>query len=124
MASAQRRYQIYDNRKRIQPERFKVGDEVWLNLKNIKTPQFSKNLAWQHAKYEVTCVPDSLTVELNVPGNIHKRFHVELVKRAGNDPYPSQKRDDSQNTPLLDNLSEPEYEEESINRGRTVRRGQ
>ncbi|KAI0992630.1 hypothetical protein K3495_g15555 [Podosphaera aphanis] len=111
------------NRIRRQPERFEVGDKVWLDLRNIKTPQLSKKLAWQHAKYEVTAVPDALTVELNVPGNIHKRFHVELIKRAGDDPLPSQYRDDAQNPPLLDNLEEPEYEVEAIIRARTTRRG-
>ncbi|KAI0994661.1 hypothetical protein K3495_g13520, partial [Podosphaera aphanis] len=97
MASAQQRNESNGNLLRRQPERFKVGDKVWLNLRHIQTPQLSKKLAWQHAKYEVTAVPDALTVELNVPGNIHKRFHVELVKRAGTDPFPSQKRDDARN---------------------------
>ncbi|KAI0990764.1 hypothetical protein K3495_g17423, partial [Podosphaera aphanis] len=82
-----------------------------------------KKLAWLHAKYEITAVPDALTVELNVPGNIHKRFHVELIKRAGNDPFPSQVRDDAQNPPVVDDLDNPEYEVESILRARTVRRG-
>ena len=108
---------------RRQPERFKVGDKVWLNLRNIETPQLSKKLAWQHAKYEVVAVPDPLTVELNVPGNIHKRFHVELVKRAGTDPFPSQVRDDARNPPIIDDLGEPEFEVESILRARTMRRG-
>ena len=70
--------------------------------------------AWRHAKYEVTAVPDALTVGLNVPGNIHKRFHVELVKKAGSDPFPSQVRDDAQNPPIVDGLNEPEYEIETI----------
>ena len=64
-----------------------------------------------------------MTVELNVPGNIHKRFHVELVKRAVNDPFPSQVRDDAQNPPIVDGLNEPEYEIETILRARTIRRG-
>lgn len=123
MASAQQRNEFNANQHRRQPERFKIGDNVWLDLKNINTPQLSKKLSWQHAKYEVTAVPDPLTVELNVPGNIHKRFHVELIKRAGNDPFPSQKRDDAQNPPLIDNIEEPEYEVDSILRARTVRRG-
>lgn len=86
-----------------------MGDKVWLSLRNIKTPQLSKKLAWQHAKYEVIAVPDALTVELNVPTNIHNRFHVELVKRAGVDPFPSQVRDDAQNPPIVDDLEEPEF---------------
>ncbi|KAI0992810.1 hypothetical protein K3495_g15374 [Podosphaera aphanis] len=123
MASAQQRYEQSTNRLRRQPERFKVGDKVWLNLQHVKTPQLSKKLAWQHAKYEVTAVPDALTVELNVPGNVHKRFHVELIKRAGTDPLPSQTRDDAQNPPIVDDLDESEYEIESILRARTIRRG-
>ena len=123
MASAQQRYEANGNVICRQHEKFRVGDKVWLNLRHIKTPQLSKKLAWQHAKYEVTAVPDALTVELNVPGNIHKRFHVELIKRAGSDPFPSQFRDDAQNPPIIDELEEPEFEVESILRARTIRRG-
>ena len=68
-------------------------------------------------------MPDALTVELNVPGNIHKRFHVELIKHAGDDPFASQSRDDAQNPPVIDDLGEQEYEIETILRARTVRRG-
>ncbi|KHJ36219.1 hypothetical protein EV44_g3283 [Erysiphe necator] len=104
MASAQQRNEANGNLLRRQPEKLKVGDKVWLNLRHIQTPQLSKKLAWQHAKYEVTAVPDPLTVELNVPGNIHKRFHVGPIKRAGTDPFPSQKRDDARNPPIIDDL--------------------
>lgn len=122
MASVQQRYESNANRSRHQPQKFKVGDKVWLDLRNIKTPQLSKKLSWQHAKYEVTAVPDSLTVELNLPGNIHNRVHVDLIKRAGDDSFPSQIRDDAQNPPLIDNQEDPEYEFESIIRARTVNR--
>lgn len=44
MASSQQRTEDNANRLRRQPERFKVGDKVWLDLRNIKTPQLSKNL--------------------------------------------------------------------------------
>lgn len=123
MASAQQRNEENGNLSRRQPDLFKIGDKVWLDLRNIKTPQLSKKLAWQHAKYTVTAVPDALTVELNVPGNIHKRFHVELVKRAGTDPFPSQIRDDAQNPPIIDELGTEEFPIEKIIRSRTVRRG-
>ena len=42
MASAQQRSEQNANRLRRQPERFRVGDKVWLNLQNIKMPQLSK----------------------------------------------------------------------------------
>ncbi|KAI1005059.1 hypothetical protein K3495_g3151 [Podosphaera aphanis] len=122
-ATAQQRYEENANRFRKQPETFKVGDKVWLSLQNINTPQLSKKLSWLHAKYEVTAVPVPLTVELNVPGKIRKRFHVELFKRAGNDPQPSQKCDDTQNPVLSDEFDEPEYEVTKILRARTIKRG-
>ena len=80
-------------------------------------------MTWQHAKYTVIETPDPLTVVLDVPGNIHKRFRVEIVQRAGTDPFPSQNREDAQNPPLLDDLGETEYQVESILRARTTRRG-
>ena len=71
-------------------------------------------LAWLHAKYDVTAVPDPSTMELNVSGSIHNHFHVELVKRAGTDPFPRQRRGNAQKFAILDNLGKQEYEVESI----------
>lgn len=83
----------------------------------------SEKLAWQHTKYEVTAVPSTLTIKLNLPGNSHKRFDVDLIKRAGSGPFPSQRRDDAQNPLIIDDLCEPEYEVESIRRARIIRHG-
>lgn len=123
IASAQQRNEGNANCNRRQPEQYKVGDKVWLDLRNVKTPQLSKKLTWLHAKDDVTAVPDPLNVELKVPGNIHNCFHVELVKGAGADPFPSQQQEDAQNPAILDDLGEQEYEVDSIIRARTVRRG-
>lgn len=59
MASAQQRNETNANLTRRQPDRFEVSDKVLLNLKNVKTTQPSKKLAWQHAKYTITAVPDA-----------------------------------------------------------------
>ena len=51
MASAQQRMEDNSNKSRDQAQVFRVGDIVWLNLKNISIPQASKKLAWLNAKY-------------------------------------------------------------------------
>lgn len=96
-----------ENAKRLrrQPERFKIGDKVQLNLKQVRTQQISKELSLQHAKYEMTAVLDALNVEINVPGNIQKRFHIELVKRTGKDLFSSQRYDDTRNAQVVDKLN-------------------
>jgi hypothetical protein len=61
-------------------------------------------------------------MELNVPGHIHPRFHVDLLKRAENDPLPSQIRDNTQPPPLFID-GEPEYTIGKIKRARLKKVG-
>ena len=100
MASAQLKMENSANKSRKEAEIFKVGDRVWLNLKNIQTLQLSKKLSWINAKYQATKVIDSHTVELNTPSAVWPRFHVDLIKRAATDPLPSQIIDDEQPPPV------------------------
>ena len=69
-----------------------------------------------------------------MPIGIHPRFHVELVRRATDDPLPGQIVDDAQPGPLLlddlsdgdgdgDGDSEKEYAVEKILRVERARRG-
>ena len=88
------------NKGRNPAPKFYVGDKVWLNLKNIQTPRPKKKLAWVNAKYKITKIISPHVVELDVPSKIWPRFHVDLVRRASEDPLPSQSSDDSQPSPI------------------------
>ncbi|KAI0992351.1 hypothetical protein K3495_g15835, partial [Podosphaera aphanis] len=130
MASAQQQMEDQANRLRNPAPVFRVGDKVWLNLKNIQTPQPKKKLAWVSGKYTVTKVISPHVMELDVPSGVHPRFHVQLLRRAGQDPLPSQIVDDAQPPPIYpDNLNraspggEPEQFVERILRAERVRRG-
>lgn len=101
MAVAQQNMEEQVNRKRNPAPQFKIGDKVWLSLKNIQTPQPKKKLAWVNAKYTVTKVISPHVVELDVPSKIWPKFHVDLLRKANINPLPSQVQDDSQPTPIL-----------------------
>lgn len=122
LAEAQQRNEDAANRQRTPAEEFRVGDKVWLDLRNYRSPRPSKKLDALHRKYEVTKVISSHVVELNVPSAIYPRFHVDLLRRAPEDPLPGQLRDDSQPPPIQVD-GEDEWEVEAVEDARTKRRG-
>jgi hypothetical protein len=61
-------------------------------------------------------------MELNVPSHIYPKFYVDLLKRAENDLFSSQIRDDTQPSPLFIN-GEPEYTIKEIKRARLKKMG-
>jgi hypothetical protein len=126
MAFAQQQQRDAANRHRRPAEAYRVGDKVWLSLRNIKTDRPCKKLDWLYAKYTVVAVPSPLVVTLDVPGDKHPSFHVELVERAADDPLPSQGKTDTQPPPVMvpqleDGDLEPEYRVEEIVAARNAR---
>ena len=89
MALAQQAQEEYANKTRGQSVSYKVGDKVWLNLKNVRTDRPSKKLDAKHAKFTITEVISSHAYRLNTPGEIHNVFHSSLLRPAALDPLPS-----------------------------------
>lgn len=122
IAIAQERQQEHANRSRQAAPVYRQGDKVWLNLRNIRTDRASKKLDWLHAQYKVLEVPSPHTVRLDVLGGVHPVFHVDLIRPAASDPFPSQIMDDSQPPPIRVD-GEWEYQVEEILAARTRKIG-
>jgi hypothetical protein len=121
MAVAQDRMEEQTNRRRAAQPRYEVGDKVWLSLKNIRTPQLKKKLAWVAAKYTVIKVVSPTVVELDTPPGVFPKFHVDLIKKAATDPLPSQVKDDAQPPAVIADDGEEEWQIERILRARRHR---
>ena len=101
------------NQMRQQVTAFKMGDKVWLDLRNVCTTQPSKKLDDKHAKYTVTEMIDSHSFCLNTSSGIHNVFHSDKLCLAASDPFLSQQTDDSHPPSEIIN-GEEEYEIEKI----------
>ncbi len=123
MAAAQQRQEEATNSKRQPAERLEVGDKVWLSMANYRSPRPCKKLDWLHHKYTVTKIISSHVVELDVPGSIHPRFHVDLLRRARDDPAPGQRVDDAQPPPIRDEAGVEKWDVEEILCARWKKRG-
>ena len=114
MADAQQEQERQANRHRHEQPRFKVNDKVWLSYKKqLSNNRPSRKLDWKNAKYTVTEVVDSHSVKLNTPPGINNVFHVDRLRLASSDPFPSQPNDDTQPEPILVD-GEPESQVECI----------
>jgi len=96
MALAQETQERHANRGRQTAESLRIGDKVYLRLKNIHTTRPSKKLDWIALPYHVKKLIGTHAVKLDTPPGIHPVFHVSLLRRARNDPLPSQKVIDSE----------------------------
>ena len=95
-AYAQQEAERQANKQRSPAPTYKKDDKVWLSLRNITTDRPNKKLDWKNAKYTVLEVIGTHAVRLNTPPGIHPVFHVDLLRPAATDPFPSQQSDDPQ----------------------------
>jgi hypothetical protein len=70
---------------------YRVGDKVWLNLRNIRTDRPSKKLDYKYAKFTILEKIGTHAYRLDVPGNIYNVFHTALLRPASENPFPSKK---------------------------------
>lgn len=103
IANAQQEQELQANRHRNPSPAYKVGDKVWLNLKNMRTDRPNRKLEDRSAKFTVTEVVGPHSYRLDVPTGVHNVYNVDLLRPAGTDPLPSQERDDYQPPPIRDN---------------------
>ena len=115
MEIAQETQERHANRCRQPAEAFKVGDRVYLRLKNVRTKRHCKKLDWISLSYRVQQLVGSHAVKLDTPRGIHLVFHVNLVRPAREDPLPSQILQDTEPPAIEpDNADEDHAEGEYI----------
>lgn len=96
LAIAQQRQEDYSNRRRSAAPEYRVGEKVWLDLRNIRTERPSKKLGSRQAKFTVLEKIGSHAYRLDTPHSIHNVFHTMLLRPAATDSFPSQQNDDYQ----------------------------
>ncbi|KMW68757.1 hypothetical protein, variant [Blastomyces dermatitidis ATCC 18188] len=114
MATAKQDQEDRTNVHRDPAEQYKIGDLVWLNLKNIRTTRPSCTLDYRHARYKVIEVLDSHNYRLDTSPGIHDVFHTSLLRRTATDPFPSQLTSDWQPPGIIGEDNELEWEIENI----------
>ena len=82
---------------------------MWLKLKHVKTTRPIKKLDWIALSYRVLACIGTHAVQFDTPPRIHHVFHVSLVKKAAEDPLPSQLTIDNDPGMIFDTLEDPSY---------------
>jgi hypothetical protein len=91
MALAQEAQEYYANQSRAVASRYKVGDKVWLDTRNIKTERPAKKLDDKFkGPFTVTKVgTHTVTLDLPESWKVFNTFHTSLVRLREGEPYPA-----------------------------------
>ena len=98
MLIAQAVYESSANRSRRPCPRYFVGDEVWLNAKNLNTARPAVKLDDRHVgpfKVKRVFEKNPLVIELELPESmkVHPVFHATLLSHVATDPLPGQRQE-------------------------------
>lgn len=93
MLLSQGRYEENANKKRTTAPKYRVGQEVWLDARNIRTLRPIKKLDWKNlGPFKITEVVGPFTYRLDLPASIriHPVFNAYLLHPVSNDALPHQ----------------------------------
>ena len=107
MAVAQQAQEHHSNTRHLVGDKFRPRDRVWLKLKHVKTTWPIKKPDWIALPYRVFACIGTHAVQLDTPPGIHHISHVSLVKKAAEDPLPSQLTIDNESGMIFDTPEDP-----------------
>ena len=109
IAAAQAKYKDNANRNREPAPIIKVGDEVWLNARNIQTKRPSRKLNQKNlGQFKVKSKLNAWAYKLELPNimQIHPVFHVLLLTPCAKDPLPKQTQPEAQLIKVNEDISQ------------------
>ena len=109
---AQYNYKHYADRHRCKAPEFEVGNKVWLLRKNLRTVRPSAKLDFKKiGPFAIKEKINANTYRLALPATwkIHDVFHVSLLEKYFENPYPGRRKEDVPLPPVVVD-GNPEYE--------------
>lgn len=89
-------YEIFANKHRQPAPAYRVGDKVWLDVRNVNTNRPTKKLDYKYfGPFPIAEVVSSHSYRLTLPEEmkeLHPVFHTTLLRPVATDPFPSQQQ--------------------------------
>lgn len=117
MTLAQARQAEFANKHRTTAPKFREGDEVWLETRNLSMERPARKLSEKFiGPFRIVEVMGPVTYRLELPPalRIHDVFHASLLRRTASDPLPNQNASTQPRVKLKNNTEGKEWMVEKI----------